>query len=175
MFAPSVCPDTVRQSRLSNSRISLSSALQSTRVIKIFHQELPEGRRFAIIGVRCEMSSNFFRSSLNARAPGERDQMNDRVGRSADGHVGRDRIFKRGSAEDVSRLQIFPDHLDDAAAAVRSPCANGWRRLPESKRRPARSCPASQQSRSSSKPCPSSCNDRANARCRLPSPTIRSR
>ena len=58
---------------------------------------------FAIIGVRCEISSNVRQIEFEARAPGQRHQVDDRVGRSADCHVGGDRIFKRMPVVRMSR------------------------------------------------------------------------
>jgi len=49
--------------------------------------------------------------------PGHGDQMDDRVGRTADGHVDRDRVVERGGSQDARRLQILEYHLDDAPPA----------------------------------------------------------
>ena len=43
--------------------------------------------------------------------------MHDRVGRTAERHERHDRVVERRGRENVARLQILPDHLDDAAAA----------------------------------------------------------
>ena len=58
-----------------------------------------------------------------AGAAGHRDEMNDRVGRSAERHRGRDRVLERLGRQDLARRQVLPHHLDDAAAARGRPSA----------------------------------------------------
>ena len=47
-----------------------------------------------------------------------RDQMDDRVGGAAHRHRNRDGILERLAGLDLLRGQVFPHHLDDAAAAL---------------------------------------------------------
>ncbi len=59
------------------------------------------------------------RSSVMPQRAGQRDQVDDGIGGAADRHVNGDGIFKGFAGEDVARLEIFPNHLDNAAAAIR--------------------------------------------------------
>src|SRR6266852_2799919 len=100
--------------------------------------------------------------------------MDNRVGGTADRHVGGDRVFKRSFGENIARLQIFRP-FRQSGGRRRSPCASDWHRRRESTKLPAKSYPSSRRSMSSSKRCPSSCSVRENGQCRLRSLTIHSR
>ena len=52
-----------------------------------------------------------------AGAPGERDQMDDGVGRAAHGHRRGDGVEECIPAQDAGRREILPHHVDDAPAA----------------------------------------------------------
>ena len=111
----------------------------------------------------------------DAGAPGHRDQVDDRIGRSAERHGGGDGVVERLGRHDVARRQVFPHHLDDAAARGRGHARMRRSRPRESTTRRAASSPAPRPPPPSSRPCPSSCTCRTSARCRPPSRATRSR
>ena len=55
---------------------------------------------------------------LDAKMAGDRVEMYGRVGRPADGRVQDNGVFEGGPCHDVGRLQVGPDHVDDAVARV---------------------------------------------------------
>ena len=54
--------------------------------------------------------------SLTPIAPGDREQVDDRVGRAADRAVDHDRVLERLLGQDLRHPQILAHHLDDAPA-----------------------------------------------------------
>ena len=94
---------------------------QSAGVEKILHQIFVAARPH--IGDHRHLAAGLLEIVEPDVLPGAarlRDQMNDRVGRAAHRHRHRDRVLERLAGLDLLRRQIFPDHLDDAAAAFRS-------------------------------------------------------
>ena len=61
---------------------------------------------------------------LDAGAAGHGDQMDDRIGRAAERHLHDERILEGGAREEVARLQVLADHLDDPPTAGASPCGH---------------------------------------------------
>ena len=55
---------------------------------------------------------------LDADMARQRVDMDRRVGRAADRRVDHDAVLERLAGQDVGRLQILPDHLDDALAGL---------------------------------------------------------
>ena len=54
-----------------------------------------------------------------AGAPRHRDEVHDGVARAAEREHGDDRVVERRIAEDVARLEVLPDHVDDASPGER--------------------------------------------------------
>ena len=105
-----------------------------------------------------------------------RDQMDDRIGRAAHRHRHRDGVLERLAGLDLLRRQIFPHHLDDAAAAFRTHADVAGVRGRNRRRARQASCRSIRRSRSWSRRCPWSCRCRSCARCRprhRPSPCRR--
>ena len=126
-------------------------------------------------GVRRDSASKSSRSSDAPGAPRHRDQVNDRVGRSADRQRGGDGVLERRGREDVARPEVLPHHLDDAAARRRGQPRRGRNRPREWTTRRAASAPAPRRPPPSSTPCPSSCTCRTSVRCRPRSRARRTR
>ena len=55
---------------------------------------------------------------FDADMAGQRVDMDRRVGRAADRRIDHDAVLERLARQDVGRLQIFPDHPDDAHAGL---------------------------------------------------------
>jgi len=96
-------------------------ARQSASVIKILHQIFVAARPH--IGDDRHLAAGFFEIvepdvAFGAARLG--DQMNDRVRRTTHRHGNRDRVLESLAGLNFSRVQIFPHHLDDAAAAFGS-------------------------------------------------------
>ena len=95
-------------------------AAHAARIIKIFHQigvttraNIRQHRHFAAEGIE------IIECERNAGAARDGYQMDDRVGRAALGHRYCERIFKVFTAEQTRGREIFPHHIDNAAAALR--------------------------------------------------------
>ena len=55
---------------------------------------------------------------LDADMPRQRVDMDRRIGRAADRRIHHDAVLERLAGQDVGRLQILPDHLDDALSGL---------------------------------------------------------
>ena len=119
---------------------------------------LPDGRRLASTGTLRESSSKRSSDQRDAGPAGHRDQVDDRVGRTAEREHDRDRVLE------VLRRQLQRRQRRRSAAPRRPPCADDPNARPGSRRRPARSRPAPRPPTSSSTPSPSSCSARARRR-----------
>ena len=95
---------------------AIEHAAQAAGVVEVLHQELAgrpdvrEERRAPRQRVEA------IQIQRRAGASRHRDEMDDRVGRSAERHRRRHRVLERLGRQDVARRQVFPHHLDDAAA-----------------------------------------------------------
>ena len=78
-----------------------------------------------------------------------------------------DGVVERLLRQEVARLQVLPDHLDDALAASASPCAEWFESGAGIDDAPGSVKPErSRRATSWSRPCPWSCRCPASARCR---------
>ena len=111
-----VWPLTVRQPVLQQVGHLPHQAEQAAGVVEVLHQELP--RRTDVGEERRAPRQRVEAVEIERRpgAAGHRNQMNDRVGRSAECHGRRDGVLEGRGRQDLARPQILPDHLDDAAA-----------------------------------------------------------
>ena len=103
--------------------------------------------------------------SVDADAPGDRQQVDDRVGRAADRAVDHDRVLERlaWSGSSTSAGPRAPSRRCGGRPCARAPCAASRRR--ESPRWSAAPCRAPRPSTPSSTRCPSSCSGRPSATC----------
>ena len=87
---------------------------QSARVVEIFHEVLARRLQVHETGqLRADLVP-VLELERHADAPGNRQQVNDRVGRAADRGVHADRILERRARENLRQRHFFFDHLDDA-------------------------------------------------------------
>ena len=92
---PMVFPFTVRQSRSRRSRNLGHQRAQSAGVVEIFHQIFAGGTN---VGEHRNVTRDFIEArkrQIEAETAGDRDEMNDGVGRAADGHVDGDGVADR--------------------------------------------------------------------------------
>ncbi len=89
---------------------------QSAGVVEVFHQVLarrPDVREEGCLaGERIELVE----VERHAGAARHRDQVHDRVGRTADREHGGHGIVEGSGRDEVGRLEVVPHHLDDARA-----------------------------------------------------------
>ena len=76
-------------------------------------------------------------------------------------------LWKAALGQDLVRRQVFPHHVDDAAAGGRRTCGCDWRRRRGSTRCRAGTCPSRRRAPSWSRRCPWSCTRRRSGRCRF--------
>ena len=87
---------------------------QAARVVEIFHEELARGLQVhEARQLRADLVP-VLELERHADAPGDGQQVDDRVGRAADGGVHADRILERGARENFRQRHFLLDHLDDA-------------------------------------------------------------
>ena len=94
---------------------------QSAGIVEIFHQIFVAARPH--IGDHRHLAAGdleIVKPDVLAGTARLRDQMDDSVGRAAHRHRHRDRVLERLAGLNLPRRQIFPDHLDDAAAGFRT-------------------------------------------------------
>ena len=89
---------------------------QATGVVEVFHQvfarrhQVDEERLFAAEAVEV------FQFQRHADAPGNRQQVDDEVGRSADGGVDHDGVLEGLPCEDFREAQVLAHHFHNAVA-----------------------------------------------------------
>ena len=86
-------------------------------VVKVFHQKLARRTEVADHGRRAGERVESVERKRHARPSGEGEQVDDRVGRPSQCHVGDDRVVERRGGEDPRWPQVLPDHVDDPTAA----------------------------------------------------------
>ncbi len=148
---------------------------QAAGVKKILHQ-IFAGRRD--VGDHRHLARNGVEAGhvqRHAGAARHGNDVDDGVGRAAERHVDADGVVERRRVEDLLRRQIFPHHLDDAAAGI---AAHAWMiGVDRGDRGGAGQAKSRSPRRSPSwwRRCPSPCRCRTTGRCRLRSRSIRSR
>ena len=94
----------------------LEDGRNAAGAVDIFHVILARGGDFTDMGDALGNFVEMLDAEGDARFDGQRQGVEDRVGRSAHGHIEGDGIFKRGAGEDVPRLDVFLDHVHDGPA-----------------------------------------------------------
>jgi hypothetical protein len=86
---------------------------QAARVAEVLHQvlaaRLEVQQRGHVLGERVEVVE----AQLHAETAGDGQQVDHRVGRSADGRVHPDRVLERVPGHDRRRAQVAVDQVDD--------------------------------------------------------------
>ena len=161
----SVRPVTVSASRWSSGRELVEHGRDAAGAVQVLDEVLARGphvRRAAASRGRARRTGRA--SSGTPTPPGQREQVDDRVGDAADGHQQRDRVVERLGGHDLRRPQPARGRARPRAAPVASAHARpGGVARPGSTPTPAAPSRAPRRSRSSSMPSPSRCSARRSA------------
>ncbi len=89
---------------------------QAARVVELFHQEAARGLQVHQGGRAAPDAGPVLQVELHADAAGDRLQVDDGIGRAADGGIGADGVLEGFSRQDLREREPFVRHLDDAPA-----------------------------------------------------------
>ena len=117
-FSQIVLPFTVSASRCSRlfSPSSTNHGRNAAGVVEILHQKASGGHQ---VDDGLDLAAQLVpvaQGKFNPASSGDRQEMDDRVGRAADRAVHADRVLECLARENLGDAQIFVHHLDDAPA-----------------------------------------------------------
>ena len=89
---------------------------QATSVEEFFHQIFARGHQIDDCWDIAAQPVPVVEPDIDPDTPGQGQQMDHGVGRTADGAIGHHRIFERFAGEDIGRFEVVFHHIDDTAA-----------------------------------------------------------
>jgi hypothetical protein len=93
---------------------------QAAGVAEVLHQELAAGLQVDEAGQFAGEAVEVLHGERHAHAAGDRDQVDHRVGRAADGGVDADGVLEGLAGEDLRQQLVLVHHVDDAPAGLRA-------------------------------------------------------
>ena len=111
MSSPIVLPPTVRQSSARCGAQARQQRRHAARIVEVLHQELAGGPQVRDHRHLSRDPIEVLDRQRDAGPAGHRDEVDDRVGRPAQRHVGDDAVAERVGREDGRRAEVLPHHL----------------------------------------------------------------
>jgi hypothetical protein len=89
----------------------------ATRLVEVLHQEAARGPQVEQDRHAARQAIEILERERNTRASGEREEMHDGVGGTAESHEGGDGVFEGAATDELMNALVSPDHFHDAPPA----------------------------------------------------------